>query len=84
MSNLKLDPEGSKNNRTDSIIKRLDVIIYFLFKYHLKEHSKEMKHIFSEIKDLGLDDSEIADIFGKSKSYISSAITKSKKEEKKS
>lgn len=67
-----------KSIETDEITKRLNVIIYLLLKQS-QEKGETKRQMIKELKDIGLKDKEIAEIFGRSQSYISSELTKLKK-----
>lgn len=64
--------KGSSNSK--DIIKRLDVVIYLLLKQS-QEQDTTTRQMIKELNDIGLKDYEIAKIFGKSRSYISSELT---------
>lgn len=64
--------KGSSNSK--DIIKRLDVVIYLLLKQS-QEQDATTRQMIKELNDIGLKDYEIAKIFGKSRSYISSELT---------
>jgi len=70
-----------KSFDTKEITRRLDVIIYLLLK-QTQQEGTTAKQLIKELADMGLKDFEIARIFGKSRSYISSALTKIKKSSK--
>jgi len=62
------------------IQKRLDVLIALILKKELKENkSLTMTDLIDLLSSLGLKYTEIANIFGKSPSYIASELTKIKK-----
>ena len=63
-----------RSSNSEDIIKRLDVIIYLLLKQN-KEQEATTRKMIKELNDIGLKDYEIAKIFGKSRSYISSELT---------
>lgn len=66
------------------IQKRLDVLIALILKKELKENkSMTMTDLIDLLSSLGLIYTEIANIFGKSPSYISSELTRIKKREAK-
>lgn len=64
--------KGSSNSK--DIIKRLDVVIYLLLKQSQGQDATT-RQMIKELNDIGLKDYEIAKIFGKSRSYISSELT---------
>lgn len=66
------------------IQKRLDIFIALLLKEKLKnDKSLTMKELINLLSSLGLKYNEIANIFGKTPSYISSELTQIKKKKKK-
>ncbi len=66
------------------IQKRLDILIALLLKEKLKnDKSLTMKELINLLSSFGLKYNEIANIFGKTPSYISSALTQIKKKKKK-
>jgi hypothetical protein len=66
------------------IQKRLDILIALLLKEKLKnDKSLTMKELINLLSSLGLKYTEIANIFGKTPSYISSELTQIKKKKKK-
>lgn len=65
----------------ETTIKRLDVLIYLQLRRNEIEGMTVGEQIFL-LKQLGLTDGEIANIFGKSKSYISGEIVRQKKRSK--
>ena len=66
------------------IQKRLDIFIALLLKEKLKkDKSLTMKELINLLSSLGLKYTEIANIFGKTPSYISSELTQMKKKKKK-
>lgn len=67
----------------DEITKRLDVIIYLLIKQTKEKDETTKKEMIAELFEWGLKDFEIANILGKTRSYVSSEITKLKKGKKK-
>lgn len=77
----------SEKNTEDLLInikKRLDVLIALIIRKEIKENkSITMREIISFLSSLNLKYTEIADILGRSPSYISSEITLVKKGDKK-
>jgi AraC-like DNA-binding protein len=70
---------SNKEINLEEITKRIDIIIYLLIKQRLEKETVTNREIISELVDRGLKDIEIANIFGKSRSYIASEITQMKK-----
>ncbi len=70
---------SNKEINLEEITKRIDIIIYLLIKQRLEKETVTNREIISELVDRGLKDIEIANIFGKSRSYIASEITQLKK-----
>jgi len=66
------------NFDSESMVKRLDVIIYLLLKQNQDKWSTS-RQMIKELNDLGLRDYEIAKILGRSRSYIASELTLLKK-----
>ena len=60
------------------IIRRLDVVIYFLLKKDMQEGTSN-REIIKQLYGLGLKDVEIAGILGRSRSYVASEISLLKK-----
>lgn len=78
--------EASEKTR-DPVVKRLDVIINLILQEvgtqdDNEEEQRKRKQI-KMLRDVGLSNTEIAQILGKSESYISSALSKMKKATKK-
>jgi len=62
------------------IVKRLNVLIALSIRKELKEDkSLTMRDVIAQLSSLGLKYTEIAEIFGKSPSYVSSEISQIKK-----
>lgn len=79
MANLKQENSNSHSASSPEAIRKLDVIIYLLAKSYMNTNKIQMRKVISEFHNIGLKDGEIANIFGKSKSYISSELTQIKK-----
>jgi hypothetical protein len=73
----------NKEINLEEITKRLDIIIYLLIKQTQEKDEATKKEIIADLFEWGLKDFEIAKILGKSRSYVSSEITKFKKSKKK-
>ena len=73
----------NKEINIEEITKRLDVIIYLLIKQTKEKDETTKKEMIAELFEWGLKDFEIASILGKTRSYVSSEITKLKKGKKK-
>jgi len=65
-------------NRIESIVKRLDVIINLLLKQDAEKGASARDHI-EQLSLQGMDYKEIAKVFGRSPSYIASELTQIKK-----
>lgn len=65
------------------IRKRLDLMIYLLITKKQANGEATKKEMIIELYEWGLKDYEIADILGKTRSYVSSEITKFKNAKKK-
>jgi len=77
---MKKKDEGyrSNNSTLEEIKKRMDLIIYLLLDIK-KQEGKKAKEIIKELSEWGLKDYEIANILGKTRSYIASELSKTKK-----
>lgn len=73
--------ENTETNM-EEVTKRLDVIIYLLLEQK-RQGGTSRRDIIEQLTDLGLKDSEIARILGKTRSYVSSEVTLIKKTKKK-
>jgi len=74
---------ADKELNLEQVTKRLDIIIYLLIKETQEKDEATKKEMIAELFEWGLKDFEIAKILGKSRSYVSSEITKFKKDKKK-
>lgn len=63
------------------VTKRLDVIIYLLLEQK-RQAGTSRRDIIKELTHLGLKDSEIAGILGRTRGYVSSELTQIKKTNK--
>lgn len=73
-----MNQEENITNLFEKLEKRLDILIYIKLRRNEVEGMTTGEQIFL-LKNLGMQDGEIAILFGKSKSYISSEIVKQKK-----
>lgn len=76
-----LNKNNTEHNLLTTIQKRLEVLIYL----QLRRNEIEEMNVgeqFVLLKRLGFDDSEIANLFGKTRGYVSSEITRLKKRKK--
>lgn len=71
-------PEKSNTINFEDITKRLDVIIYLLLDKKRNE-GKSNREIIKELSELGLKDTEICKMLGKSRSYVAKELTLIKK-----
>ena len=67
-----------QNKALENINQRLNILIYLELRRHEIEEMNIGQQIFL-LKRFGLDDGEIANLFGKTKSYISGVIVKQRK-----
>jgi hypothetical protein len=80
VTNLKADKPTEDSSGKDSFAHRLDAMIFLLAKSYMATQNISMKQIISELESIGLRDIEIAQIFGKTRSYISKELVQIRKE----
>lgn len=80
MKKGKLMKKNDSENYILDILKRIDVLIALILKRELKENkSLKMIELIDFLSSFGLNYNEIANICGKSPSYIASELTRIKK-----
>jgi hypothetical protein len=73
------EEKNGLSEKVDKLISRIDVLINIALKYQVTNQKVSIREQIGFLNSLGLNYKDIAGIFGKSPSYISSELTLLKK-----